>query len=210
MAMNKQKINDILLFLERSKVLQSVARYSKSLDGEQNTVAEHSWRLALMAYVIGTECKVNVDMARTLALALVHDLAEAKTGDMDAYAQIKVGIGIAERKAVLEDLAMRDMTDDLSFGNWMYSLWKEFEDQQSLEAKFVKALDKIEGFLHIAEDGVGVYVPSEFHADYADKAVAVFDEATNHIPELKDFLDAIKDDLKEQFEKVGVAWIEGK
>lgn len=208
--MNKQKINDLLLFLERSKVLQSVARYSKSLDGEQNTVAEHSWRLALMAYVIGTECKVNVDMAKTLALALVHDLAEAKTGDMDAYAQIKVGSGITERKAVLEDLAMRDMTDDLSFGVWIYSLWKEYEDQQSLEAKFVKALDKIEGFLHIAEDGVSVYMPHEFHADYADKAVAVFDEATNHIPELKDFLDAIKDDLKEQFEKAGVEWIVGK
>lgn len=210
MSMNKQKINDLLLFLERSKVLQSVARYSKSLDGEQNTVAEHSWRLALMAYVIGTECKVNVDMAKTLALALVHDLAEAKTGDMDAYAQIKVGSGITERKAVLEDLAMRDMTDDLSFGVWIYSLWKEYEDQQSLEAKFVKALDKIEGFLHIAEDGVSVYMPHEFHADYADKAVAVFDEATNHIPELKDFLDAIKDDLKEQFEKAGVEWIVGK
>ena len=210
MSMNKQKINDLLLFLERSKVLQSVARYSKSLDGEQNTVAEHSWRLALMAYVIGTECKVNVDMAKTLALALVHDLAEAKTGDMDAYAQIKVGSGITERKAVLEDLAMRDMTDDLSFGVWIYSLWKEYEEQQSLEAKFVKGLDKIEGFLHIAEDGVSVYMPHEFHADYADKAVAVFDEATNHIPELKDFLDAIKDDLKEQFGKAGVTWIEGK
>ena len=36
-----------------------------------------------------------------------------------------------------------------------------------------------------------------------------FDEATHHFPELKDLLDSIKQDLKKQFEKVGVAWVEG-
>ncbi|OGG77723.1 hypothetical protein A3B35_01440 [Candidatus Kaiserbacteria bacterium RIFCSPLOWO2_01_FULL_54_24] len=57
--MKQQKINDILLFLQRSKGLQTAKRYGSSLRGEQNTVAEHSWRLALMALVIGSECKVE-------------------------------------------------------------------------------------------------------------------------------------------------------
>ena len=208
--MRQQKINDILTFLKRSKNLESAKRYSSSLKGSQNTVAEHSWRLGLMALVIGTECKVRVDTNRALTLALIHDLAEAKTGDIDAYDQISTEKPLIGNKADLEESAVREMTDDLPFGDWIYSLWKEYEDQETIEAKFVKALDRIEGFLHIAENGVEMYIPKEFHADYANKAVEAFDEATHHFPELKDLLDAVKKDLKEQFERAGVKWVEGK
>ena len=205
--MREQKINDILTFLHRSRSLETVERYGQSLSANNNTVAEHSWRLALMALVVGSECKVNIDMSRTLSLALVHDLAEAKTGDIDAYSLITKGTGMRD-KAAREEAAVRDMTDDLSFGDWVYDLWREYEEQTTLEAKFVSALDKIEGFLHIAENGVGTYIPKEFHADYANKAVLAFDEATRHFPELKDMLDAVKKDLQVQFEKAGVQWIE--
>jgi putative hydrolase of HD superfamily len=205
--MRQQKINDVLTFLRRSKDLETAERYGSSLR-DRNTVAEHSWRLALMTLVIATEAKVRVDTGHAVALALLHDLAEAKTGDIDAYEQIVVGKKLIERKAALEESAMREMTDDLPFGDWVYSLWREYEDQETVEAKFVKALDRIEGFLHIAENGVELYIPKEFHADYANKAVEAFDEATHHFPELKDLLDAVKNDLRAQFERVGVKWIE--
>lgn len=208
--MRQQKIYDTLLFLRRSKALESTERYGSSLRSAKNTVAEHSWRLGLMALVIGTESRVRIDMNRALSLALLHDLAEAKTGDIDAYAQILEGKKLIESKAVMEEKAMHEMTDDLPFGDWIYALWQEYEEQETLEAKFIKALDRIEGFLHIAEVGVAVYIPKEFHSDYATKAVEAFDEATHHFPELKDFLKEIKKDLKVQFEKVGVEWIEGK
>ncbi|MBC7836374.1 HD domain-containing protein [Acetobacteraceae bacterium] len=207
--MRQQKIDDILTFLRRSKDLETVERYSSSLRDKKNTVAEHSWRLALMTLVIGMECKVRVDTNRALALALIHDLAEAKAGDLDAFDQIMGGKQVLEDKAAKEEAAMREMTGDLPFGDWVYSMWKEYEDQITVEAKFVKALDRIEGFLHIAENGVEAYIPKEFHADYANKVVETFDKATQHFPELKDFLDAIKKDLKMQFERVGVKWIEG-
>jgi putative hydrolase of HD superfamily len=206
--MRQQKITDILTFLERSKSLESAERYGSSLRDKKNTVAEHSWRLALMALVIGTEAKVRIDMNRALTLAVVHDLAEAKTGDIDAYEQILGGKKVITDKAVMEDSAMHEMTDDLPFGDWIYSIWREYEDQETIEAKFVKALDKIEGFLHIAEVGVEVYIPKEFHADYATKAVEAFDEATHHFPELEDFLNTVKANLRTQFEKAGVEWIE--
>jgi len=205
--MRQQKVKDILLFLHRSKALESIERYGTSLRGNKNTVAEHSWRLALMALVIGTECKARVDINRAITLALLHDLAEAKTGDIDAYSQIIEGKKLIANKAIMEDSAVHEMTDDLPFGDWIYSLWKESEDKETVEAKFVKALDRIEGFLHIAEDGVKMYIPKEFHADYANQAVEAFDDATHHFPELKDFLDTIKDDLKKQFEEVGVKWV---
>ncbi len=207
--MREQKIKDILTFLHRSKNLESVERYNSSLKMHKNTVAEHSWRLGIMTLVIGMECKVRVDINRAIGLSLLHDLAEAKTGDIDAYEQILAGKPLIENKAVMEESAIREMTDDLPFGDWIYSMWKEYEDQETVEAKFVKALDRIEGFLHIAECGVEAYIPKEFHADYANKAVEAFDEATHHFPELKDLLDAVKKDLKSQFEEAGVKWVEG-
>ena len=207
--MRQQKIKDILTFLRRSKNLESVERYGSSLRDKKNTVAEHSWRLGLMALVIGTECKERVDTNRALVLALLHDIAEAKTGDIDAYEQILAGKQLVEDKSKMEESAVHEMTDDLPFGDWIYSLWREYEDQVTVESKFVKALDRIEGFLHISEGGVEVYIPKEFHADYANKAVEAFDEATYHFPELKDLLDAVKSDLREQFERAGVKWIDG-
>ena len=203
--MRQQKINDILTFLHRSKALESVERYNSSLRAHKNTVAEHSWRLGLMALVIGTECKARVDINRAVTLALLHDLAEAKTGDIDAVDQTTE---VLTKKATQEESAMREMTDDLPFGDWIYSLWREYEDQETVEAKFVKALDRIEGFLHIAEVGVEAYIPKDFHADYANKAVAAFDETTHHFPELKDLLDAVKENLREQFEQAGIKWID--
>jgi len=208
--MRQQKIHDILLFLKRSKALESVERYRSSMSANKKTVAEHAWRLGVMALIIGTESRVRIDINRTLALALLHDLAEAKTGDIDAYEQIVAGKKLIEEKAVVEENAMHEMTDDLPFGDWIYALWQEYQDQVTIEAKFVKALDKIEGFLHIAEVGVEAYIPKEFHADYATKAVVAFDEATNHFPELKDLLEEVKKDLKTQFEKVGVKWLDSK
>src|SRR3989338_3244956 len=104
--MRQQKVQDILLFLHRSKALESAERYGSSLKTNKNTVAEHSWRLGLMALVIGTECKVRVDMNRTLSLALLHDLAEAKTGDIDGYEQILGGKKLIEEKAVMQENAM--------------------------------------------------------------------------------------------------------
>lgn len=208
--MRQQKIKDILVFLNRSKALESAKRYGSSMSANKNTVAEHSWRLGIMALVIGAEVKVRVDMNHAVVLALLHDLAEATTGDIDAYEQIIQGEKLIADKAVMEEKAMHEMTDDLPFGDWVFSLWREYEDQITVESKFVKALDKIEGFLHIAEVGVEAYIPKEFHADYATKAVEAFDEATHHFPELKDFLEEVKKDLKTQFEKVGVEWLDSK
>ncbi len=207
--MRQQKINEILTFLHRSRKLESQKRYRSSLlPTAQNSVAEHSWRLSLMAFLIAKECNLEINMERVLSLAMLHDLAEAKTGDYDAVEQIKEGQKLIDKKAVLEDEALHKMTSDLSFGDWIYSLWREYEDQETVESKFVKALDKIEGFLHIAEVGVDNYILPEFRSDYCEKAVATFDNITSHFPNLKDLLDDIKSQLKLELEKVGVKWVE--
>jgi len=160
-----------------------------------------------MVFLIGHECKVDVDLEKALGIALLHDLAEAKTGDFDAY-EFMIGKRAVTEKQEKEKEAMKELTEGLTFGDWVRNIWDTFEFQTSKEAKFVKALDRMEGFLHIAEHGVEAYIPKEFHGDYANHAVKAFDEASRHFPELGDMLAVIKADLRRQFDAVGVAWVE--
>lgn len=206
--MREEKVHAMLTFLQRCNQLKSVRRYGVTLKKDYDTVAEHSWRLALMAYVIGTECGVHVDLSRVLGIALIHDLAESVTGDYDAYDVITGKKSLAEKKKE-EQEAMRSIIEGISFGDGIQELWNEYEEQKTVEAKFVKALDKIEAFLHLAEGGVEAYVPKDFHSEYADAAVHAFDEATLYFPEVRDLLALVKKDLKKQFEEIGVTWVEG-
>lgn len=205
--MNSQEIQEILTFLQRTKPLEKLERYNSSLNKNQNTVAEHSWRLVLMALVIAPKTGATLDMQKIFSLAVTHDLAEAVVGDADGYSQSQLGADFAVKKGALEDAGMHKLIQDISFGEDVYTLWKEFEDQQTIEARFVKALDKIEGMLHIMEVGVDSYSPPEFYGDYADKWVHAFDASANTTL-LTNILNTIKQQLKSEFERRGVIWIE--
>ena len=205
--MKKQKFKEILTFLKRSNKLKSVQRYSASLSKNGDTTAEHSWQLTFMVFVIATECNLKINLSRAMALALVHDLAESVTGDIDAYEQIVKGEKLVQDKYEKERLAMKAITKNLSFGKEILNLWNEYGDHKTLEAKFVAALDGIEAYIHIAERGVRAYIPKKFHGYYADGAVSAFDQAAHSVPEIKDLLNLVKKDLKTQFEKVGVKYV---
>ena len=68
-----EKIHDILLFLRRVKTLESAERYGSSLRGNKNTVVKTLMATGAHGSVIGTECKVRVDINHAVALALLHD-----------------------------------------------------------------------------------------------------------------------------------------
>lgn len=205
--MKEQKLEEILTFLQRSNTLKSVPRYQASLSKNGDTTAEHSWQLTLMVFVIATECNLKINLSHAMALALIHDLAESVTGDVDAYEQILKGKKLIQNKYEKEKLAMKDITQGLSFGSKILNLWEEYEDHETIEAKFVAALDGIEAYIHIADRGVKAYIPKEFHGYYVDRAVLAFDQAAQDVPEVKDLLNMIKKDLKTQFQKVGVKYV---
>lgn len=208
-ALMANAIPNILTFLTRVNTLKNVRRYKSSLSENGDTVADHSWRLTLMIFIIGNELKAPVQIEHAMKIALVHDLAELKTDDIDAYEVIQKRVSL-EEKQKNEIIAMKEIVDGISFGDEIYNLWEEFEKQETLEAKFVKALDKIEAFMHLDETGTGVYLPDEFHGDYADAAVENFDNALTHFPLLQPILDPIKENLKQKFADLGIEWVEKK
>jgi putative hydrolase of HD superfamily len=123
------------------------------------SVADHSWRIALMSLVASTTTSsssknnTTVDSNKCLKMALVHDLAEAQVGDITPHC------GVSDTDKHQQELsAMTQMTDHLqstaSFGmagKEILDLWKEYEEGTSLEAKLVKDMDKLEMTLQALE-----------------------------------------------------------
>jgi putative hydrolase of HD superfamily len=104
------------------------------------SVAEHSFGVVALALFVG-DLHASLDRGRLLAIALVHDLAEALVGDLPASASRLIGKAAkheAERKAMLELLG------NLLQGDRYVELWEEYSRGASPEARLVKALDRLE------------------------------------------------------------------
>ena len=75
----------ILEFLAFTEGVKRELRHSWLSDGRRESVAEHSWQMALMAMVVHPRLEAPVDLCRALKMILVHDLAEAETGDVPVF-----------------------------------------------------------------------------------------------------------------------------
>lgn len=139
------------------------------------SVADHSFRVALLAWVAAEEA-TGLDRDRVLTLALLHDLAEAVTGDLPPYdPEALLGVAGSDRAALLnrrhlrsaaqrdakrvaESEAFADLIADLPdrVRRELAALWQELEAGESAEARFVKQADKLETFFqsreYLAED----------------------------------------------------------
>ncbi|XP_041361679.1 5'-deoxynucleotidase HDDC2-like [Gigantopelta aegis] len=110
------------------------------------SVADHMYRMAILAFLVDPASGLDKD--RCIKLALVHDMAESMVGD------IAPSDGISkEEKHKKEEAAMGYISSlvESSVGREIYCLWKEYEDQSSAEAAYVKDLDKFEMILQAYE-----------------------------------------------------------
>lgn len=127
--------------------LKTTARAGWALRGvaSPESVADHSWRVALLALVLAPRMEPPLDRDRCVALALAHDLAEAEVGDITPYD------GVSEyEKRRREDEAMRRLSA-LAGDDSLAALWREYDAAATPEARFVKELDKLETALQAAE-----------------------------------------------------------
>ncbi len=196
----QEKLCGLLAFFEKAGKLKKTERFTATLRANRESTAEHSWRLSLMVLLIAHDLKLDLDIAHAVNIAIIHDLAESVTGDIDAYDMMQ-GIMTQKQKNINEKKALQQLTKGFSFGSKITSLWQEYLEQKSPEARFVKALDKIESFLYLAEQGPMMYAQPEFHANYADAAV-------NNFPQLSAMLNLVKKKIKRKFCKGEIVWKE--
>jgi putative hydrolases of HD superfamily len=142
-------VNALLDFLRATERLKTVTRSAYTSAGERESVAEHTWRVALMALLVAPEFP-DIDFARLIKICLVHDLGEAIGGDIPAPEQARrraageaSGKGDAERRDLLTLVA--PLPGELRAE--IVALWDEYEAAASPEAKLAKGLDKLETIL---------------------------------------------------------------
>lgn len=148
-CMNGIELAGVVEFLRMAERLKVLTRSAFTTAGGAETVAAHTWRLALMALVLAPEFP-GIDQARLLKICLVHDLGEAIGGDIPAPEQARRraagetgGKSAGERRDLLQLIApLPAGTREEILG-----LWDEYEGATTPEAKLAKALDKLETIL---------------------------------------------------------------
>ena len=139
----------VLDFLRATERLKVTVRSAYTSEGKQESVAEHTWRLCLMALVLSPEFP-HLDFARLFKICLVHDLGEAVGGDVPAPEQARRrAAGVATGKGEDERRDLMTLLDPLPAGlkAEIAALWNEYEAAESPEAKLAKGLDKLETIL---------------------------------------------------------------
>lgn len=141
-----QRLRQQLTFLLEIDRLKGVLRQSRLIheDRRENS-AEHSWHLAMLALLLAEHANPPIDVAHVVKLVLMHDLVEIGAGDTFCY-DVEGQQDKADREhqaaTRLFGLLPPEQADEL------WSLWREFEAQETLEAVFASTLDRLMPLLH--------------------------------------------------------------
>jgi len=194
-------LDKVIQFLHEIEKLKSTIRKYPQSNGREESTAEHTWRLSLMSFMIAEQLHLKIDLTKAMQIAIVHDLAEVYTGDFDAL-KIYDGRIQKEVKEKAEKKAMLKLVKQLpkKIGDKIYSLWLEYEEEKTPEARYIKALDKMETTLQYIKTDPKLREGFEHVAsDYADPKVKNF-------PDLKPLLNSLKKDLKKEYKRTNVEW----
>ncbi len=136
--------------------LKNIPRHSDTSTGRRESVAEHSWRIALMAFLLRDEYP-DLDMDKVTAMCLIHDLGEIFTGDKPAFLKTDEDTALEQQ---LYHAWIAQLPPKLSEA--MQALLAEMEARQSPEAKLYKALDRIEAVIQHNEAPITSWLPLEY------------------------------------------------
>lgn len=135
--------------------LKSVLRRTriKSAEGRLENSAEHSWHVALMAILMQEHANEAVDIARVVKMLLLHDIVEIDAGDTFVY-DIAASLEQEAKELAAAKRLFGMLPDDQ--GAELMTIWQEFEQGKTADAKFAKALDRIiPMLLNYYNDGQG-------------------------------------------------------
>lgn len=184
----EKRISKIVDFLQEIDQLKHVKRRSHvSKEKRPETVAEHSWHLAMFAILLRKELQVDISLERTLELVAVHDLVEIYAGDTFAFDE-EGHIDKQEREERAADKLFGILPPDLQAE--MQALWEEFETGTSPEAVFARSLDKLQAVnQNICSQG---YVWLHYDIPF-EKVEARNQEGVAFDPAIRELFETLKD-----------------
>ena len=147
---------ELLEFLAMAEKLKCNTRHSYTSSGRHESVAEHSFRLALMAYMVSDEVP-EIDTDKVIRMCLIHDLGEAITGDIPSFEK-------TDSDEAAEDSAVSGFVNQLPeyLKKQLGEMYSEMNELKTPEAKLYKALDKLEAVIQHNEADISTWLPLEY------------------------------------------------
>lgn len=151
--MDEISADEVLNFIEEVGRLKNISRSGwrfHGITGDTESISDHCYRVSLLAMLLGdilVENSVKLDMNRVMRIAILHEIGEARVGDIPFPVLKYID---EEYKSSAEDKAVSEMLNGLGkIGQRYYKLWYEFEQGSSLEGRLVKAADKLELMIQV-------------------------------------------------------------
>ena len=146
---------EYLEILHTAEKLKDTTRHCTTSNRRVESVAEHSWRLSLMAILLRGEFP-EADINKLTAMCVIHDLGECFTGDIPAFSK-------TEKDRETEDRLLAEWVASLptNVSAEFAALYKEMTEQKTLEAKLFKALDKLEALIQHNESPLDTWSENE-------------------------------------------------
>lgn len=145
-----------LNFLNMIEKLKCNTRHSWTSTGRQESVAEHSFRLCIMAMLLKDEMP-EIDNDRLIKMCLLHDFGEAITGDIPSFYKTEEDESI-EKGAINQPIAPLDEP----LRGEMGSIFAEIEEQKTPESRIMRALDKLEVLIQHNEADISTWIDIEY------------------------------------------------
>lgn len=167
-------VRDYLDILHVAGKLKDTTRHCFTPMRRHESVAEHSWRISLMAMLL-REVFPEADMDKVTRMCLIHDLGECFTGDIPSFLKTE-----KDREKERELLGQWVNTLPCEVSHEMKSLYEEMDGQKSLESRIYKSLDKLEAIISHNESPIDTWLENEYglNQTYAFDTVAFSDWLT--------------------------------
>ena len=115
------------------------------------SVADHSFGMAILALSIIEKYKLKLDILKCIKMCLIHEFGEVYAGDFTPFDNIT-----KKDKYEVEKKALRIILESIDFDNDFMKVWEEFEERKTSEAQFVKNIDELEFLLQATSYGLKV------------------------------------------------------
>ena len=174
-------------FLKVAERLKCNTRHSYTSSGRHESVAEHSWRLTMMAYFMQDEFP-EADIDKVIRMCMFHDMGEAITGDIPAFEKTSAD-------SDHENHVMDELLDTLPepYRTDLKELFAEMEALETLEAKIYKALDKLEALIQHNEADLSTWIPLEY-----DLQMTYGTEECSFSEYMKNLRDMVREDSRKK------------
>lgn len=136
----QDRLEKQIAFLIEVDKLKNIFRQTRNFHEKRHeNDAEHAWHMSLMALILSEHANSEIDVLKVVKMALVHDLVEIDVGDTFLYADNQNEKTAKERKCAerIFGLLPQDQKEEFM------KLWEEFEEKETIEAKFAGSMDRL-------------------------------------------------------------------